>query len=158
MRKECKNKNYLSYQVSNSCTDLKLSRYLWVSLQLDSIFPSQSKTVVTYEHILNLINNLPKDLPEAFERALEEIIDDRYGDSIMKLVMAAPSPLSVDELRVALAVVPGDPAWYAAKLATNESQLIPLCGGNLLEVDEEDGKIRFIHHSVKEGISSPVSL
>lgn len=148
MHKECKNKNYLSYQVSNSCTDLKLSRYLWVSLQLDSVFPSQSKTVVTYEHILNLINNLPKDLPEAFERALEEIIDDRYGDSIMKLVMAAPSPLSLDELRVALAVVPGEPVWYATKVPTNSSQLISLCGGNLLELDEEDGKVRFIHHSV----------
>lgn len=126
-----------------------------MSLQLDSIFPSQSRTVVTYENILNLINNLPKDLPQAFERALEEIIDDRYGGSIMKLVMAARSPLSLDELRVALAVVPGDPVWYAAKLPTNASQLISLCGGNLLELDEEDGKIRFIHYSVVSHLLQP---
>lgn len=66
----------------------------------------------------------------------------------MKFIMAARSPLSLDELRVALAVVPGDPVWYAAKVPTNASQLISLCGGNLLELDEEDGKVRFIHYSV----------
>lgn len=130
------------------CAESQSSRYLWVSLQLDSIFPDYSRRIVTYEQILNLIYNLPKDLPEAFEKALEGIIDDRYGNSIMKIVMAAQSPLSLDELRVALAVVPGDPAWYAAKLPTNASQLISLCGGNLLELDEEDGKVRFIHYSV----------
>lgn len=124
------------------------SRFLWVTLQLDSIFPSHSRTVVTYEQILNLIYNLPKDLPEAFERALEEIIDGHYGDSIMKIVMAAQSPLTLDELRVALTVVPGDPVWYPAKTPADATQLIALCGGNLLEVDEEDGKVRFIHYSV----------
>lgn len=66
----------------------------------------------------------------------------------MKVIMAARSPLSRNELRVALAVVPGDPTWYAAKVPTNASQLISLCGGNLIELDEEDGKIRFIHYSV----------
>ncbi|KAI7773232.1 hypothetical protein LA080_011497 [Diaporthe eres] len=122
--------------------------FLWVTLQLDSIFPGHSRTVVTHEQILNLIYNLPKDLPEAFERALEEIIDDRYGDSIMKIIMAAQSPLTLDELRVALTVVPGDPVWYAAKTPADAIQLIALCGGNLLELDEEDGKVRFIHYSV----------
>lgn len=105
-------------------------------------------TVVTYGQILNLINNLPKDLPEAFERALEGIIDDRYGSSIMKIILAARSPLTLDELKVALTVVPGDPVWYAARVPTDATQLIALCGGSLLELDEEDGKVRFIHYSV----------
>lgn len=155
MRKECKKEHAFNYKVFDAFTKLHSSRYLWVSLQLDSIFPSQSRTVVTYEQILNLINNLPKDSPEAFERALEEIIDDRYGDLIMKLVMAARSPLSLDELRVALAVVPGDPVWYAAKVPSNSSQLISLCGGNLLELDEEDEKVRFIHYSVVTHLLQP---
>ncbi|KAK2598550.1 hypothetical protein N8I77_011954 [Diaporthe amygdali] len=122
--------------------------YLWVALQLDSIFPNQSRTVVTSERILNLINNLPKDLPEAFERALEEIVDDRYGNSILKIVMAARLPLTLDELTVALTVHPGDPVWYAAEVPTDGPQLIALCGGNLLDLDEEDGRVRFIHYSV----------
>lgn len=111
--------------------------------------------MITYDQILNLINNLPKDLPEAFERALEGIIDDRYGNAIMKIVMAAGSPLTLDELRVALAVVPGDPAWYAAKVPANANQLVALCGGNLLEEDEEDRKVRFIHYSVANHLLQP---
>lgn len=66
----------------------------------------------------------------------------------MKFVMAAQSPLTLDELKVALTIVPGDPVWYAEKVPADSSQLIPLCGGNLLELDEEDEKVRFIHHSV----------
>lgn len=66
----------------------------------------------------------------------------------MKIVMGARSPLTLDELKVALTVVPGDPVWYAAKVPRNAAHLIALCGGNLLELDEDDGKVRFIHYSV----------
>lgn len=75
----------------------------------------------------------------------------------MKIVMAAGSPLTLDELKVALAVVPGDPIWYAAKVPTNATQLVALCGGNLLEVDEEDGKVRFIHYSVANHLLQPTN-
>ncbi|KAG8159843.1 hypothetical protein KVR01_010480 [Diaporthe batatas] len=122
--------------------------YLWVALQLESIFPSNPRTIVTHEQALNLINNLPKDLPETFERALEKVFDHRYGNTMMKIVTAAPSSLTLDEIKVALAVVPGEPVWYAAKVPSNSAQLVALCGGNLLELDEEDGKVRFIHYSV----------
>lgn len=148
VRRECKENLVSNFQNWKTCTEIYFYRYLWVALQLDSIFPNQSRTVVTSERILNLINNLPKDLPEAFERALEEIVDDRYGNSILKIVMAARLPLTLDELKVALTVHPGDPVWYAAEVPTDAPQLIALCGGNLLELDEEDGRVRFIHYSV----------
>ncbi|KAI7788245.1 hypothetical protein LA080_012312 [Diaporthe eres] len=129
--------------------------YLWASLQLDSIFPANSKVVITDDHILNLITHLPKDLPEAFERALEGIPDHQYEGKIMKLVLSAATPLDLDEIRVALCVVPGERVWYPEKIAKDGSQLISLCGGNLLELDEEDGKVRFIHHSVIQHLLSP---
>ncbi|ROV98758.1 hypothetical protein VMCG_06727 [Cytospora schulzeri] len=122
--------------------------YLWVSLQLDAIFPSDAQTVTTDEQILSLITNLPRDLPEAFERALEGITDKKYQGNIMKLVMAAVSPLTLDELRVALTITPGEPMWRPARVPHDGSQLVSLCGGNLLELDEEDNRVRFIHHSV----------
>lgn len=103
---------------------------------------------MTDEQILSLITNLPKDLPEAFERALEGITDRRYQGNIMKIVLAAVSSLTLDELRVALTITPGDPIWRPARLPHDGSQLVSLCGGNLLELDEEDNKVRFIHHSV----------
>lgn len=62
--------------------------------------------------------------------------------------MAAVSPLTLDEIRVALTITPGEPIWNPTKIPYDGSQLISLCGGNLLELDEEDNRGRFIHHSV----------
>lgn len=75
----------------------------------------------------------------------------------MKLVMSAATPLNLDEIRVALCVVPGEPVWHPEKIAKNGTQLISLCGGNLLDLDEEDGKVRFIHHSVIQHLLSPAT-
>lgn len=127
-----------------------------MSLQLDMVLPTaNAKAVVTDDQIQNLIMNLPKDLPEAFERALEGIVDKSYQDKILKLVMAAEHPLTIDQLRVALAIVPGDPVWHPERLPRDGAQLISLCGGNLLELDDEEGKVRFIHHSAIQHLLSP---
>lgn len=134
-----------------------MSRYLWASLQLETIFPANSNTVITDDHILNLINHLPRDLPEAFERALGGITDRRYEGKIMKLVMAALTPLNLDEIRVALSIAVGEPIWHPENIAKHGAQLISLCGGNLLEVDEEDAKVRFIHHSIIQHLLSPAA-
>ncbi|KUI54145.1 hypothetical protein VP1G_01639 [Cytospora mali] len=129
--------------------------YLWVSLQLNTIFPSDTQTVTTDEQILGLIENLPKDLPEAFERALENNTDKRYDGRMMRLILAAVTPLTLDELRVALTITPGEPIWRPSCIPHDGSQLISLCGGNLLELDEEDNRVRFIHHSVIQHLLSP---
>lgn len=113
--------------------------------------------VITDDQILNLIKHLPRDLPEAFEQALERIPDRRYEGRIMKLVMSAVSPLDLDEIRVALSVVVGEPVWHPERIAKDGMQLISLCGGNLLDLDEEDGKVRFIHHSVIQHLLSPAA-
>lgn len=68
--------------------------------------------------------NLPKDLPEAFERALEGIADKRYEGRIMKLVMAAVSPLTLDEIRLALTVTPGESTWRPSRLPHDGFQLV----------------------------------
>lgn len=75
----------------------------------------------------------------------------------MKLVMSAVTPLSIDEIRIALCVVLGEPVWHPEKIAKDGMQLMTLCGGNLLELDEEDGKVRFIHHSVLQHLLSPAA-
>lgn len=75
----------------------------------------------------------------------------------MKLIMSAVTPLSLDEIRVALCVVPGEPVWHPEKMAKDGSQLITLCGGNLLDLDEEDGRVRFIHHSVIQHLLLPAA-
>lgn len=132
-------------------------RYLWVSLQLDTIFPTNPEVVITDDQILNLITHLPRDLPEAFEQALQRIPDRQFEGRIMKLVMSAVTPLDIDEIRVALCVVVGEPVWHPERIAKDSRLLISLCGGSLLESDEEDGKVRFIHHSVIQHLLSPAA-
>lgn len=75
----------------------------------------------------------------------------------MKLVYSAVNPLNLNEIRVALSVTPGEPVWHPEKIAKDGTQVISLCGGNLLELDEEDGKVRFIHHSVIQHLLSPAA-
>lgn len=132
-------------------------RYLWASLQLETIFPTNSDVIFTDELVLSLITNLPKDLPEAFEQALERIPDRQYKGRIMKLVISSVTPLDLDQIRIALCVDIGEPAWHPERIAKDGMQILVLSGGNLLERDEEDGRIRFIHHSVIQHLFSPAS-
>lgn len=75
----------------------------------------------------------------------------------MKLVISAVTPLHIDEMRVALNIVLGDPLWHGDRIAKDGAQLISLCGGNLLDLDEEDRKVRFIHHSVIQHLLLPAA-
>lgn len=98
------------------------------------------------------------NLPDAFEKALEGIMDKSYQGRILKLVMAAESPLAIADLRAALALEIGDAQkWCPNRVPRDGAQLITLCGGDLLEVDEEDGRVRFIHHSVINHILPPAT-
>lgn len=72
--------------------------------------------------------------------------------------MAAESAFTLDQLRIALAITPGETIWHPSKVPRDGSQLMSLCGGSLLEVDEEDDKIRFIHHSVIQHLLSPATI
>lgn len=122
-------------------------RYLWVALQLDAIFPTFPRRVTSDADIVNIISKLPKDLPEAYDDALGRIVDKRHGSKIFELVAASEHPLTKQELLVALAVVPGSTAWDSLDLSEDAGLTVALCGGSLIEIDEEDEKVRFIHHS-----------
>ncbi|KAK1749810.1 hypothetical protein QBC47DRAFT_465375 [Echria macrotheca] len=124
--------------------------YLWVALQIETLFPLHGHTLLTDSDILRLLKNPPKDLFEVFDRALERISDPRYGKTIFQLVAAAKQPLTVAELRIALHVQPGNLDWNPMTIPKDGEAIISLCGGCLLEVDEEDDTVRFIHHSVRQ--------
>ncbi|KAM7190456.1 hypothetical protein V8F33_009439 [Rhypophila sp. PSN 637] len=122
--------------------------YLWVSLQLEAIFPSRQNNITTDETVIDILGNLPNSLPEAFDQALARVSDKRYGMKIFGLVATAAEPLTADQLKVALTVEPGNTSWEFGKLPHDSRHLVSCCGGTLLEMDEEDGKVRYIHHSV----------
>ncbi|KAB5522073.1 hypothetical protein GE09DRAFT_1230144 [Coniochaeta sp. 2T2.1] len=130
--------------------------YLWIALQIEALFPLHATTLLSSADIPHLLENLPKDPPEAFDRALESIKDTRYGSRIFQLVAAARRPLTLDELRIALHVKSGDTNWNSTSIPDDGKAIIALCGGNLLEVDEEHETVHFIHHSVFRHLTNVV--
>ncbi|KAL0930471.1 NACHT domain-containing protein [Colletotrichum truncatum] len=121
--------------------------FLWLSLQIEAICPKYTQELRSEADILNILNNLPRNLPEAFDQALLRIPDHRYDSRIFQLVAAADPCLSLDELRVAVNVEPGILAWNSLSLVGSGHTLASQYGGSLLDIDEEDLGVRFIHHS-----------
>ena len=128
-------------------------RFLWVAFQLESICSQE-----TDEGIYKALRQLPKDLPETYDRILEKLSSSKTSDPILckkifDLVAAALRPLTLEELREAISVEPGDTIWDLKKLANNMLKVIGCCG-SLLVIDEETSTVRFTHHSVKQYLVS----
>ena len=127
-------------------------------MQIDVLFPLQNRTLLSASDITRLLENPPRGLSEAFNRSLGRISDRRYGKAIFQLVAAAQRPLTLTELRIALLVEPGNTTWNPASLPYDEMGIVALCGGGLLEVDEEDDTVRFIHDSVYQHFQNGAKL
>jgi ankyrin repeat protein len=120
--------------------------FLWVVLQIKSLCEMR-----TDEAIRDALADLPEDLSETFSRILHKSggLGQSYQLRILQLVVAASRPLSANELREALSVVPGDTVWTPSRLL-NDVHSVLACCGCLLTLDEEETTVRFIHHSVKQ--------
>lgn len=130
---------------------------LWLSLQIEDICPRYTQELRSDAEILDILGNLPSDLPGAFKKALSRVRDGKYGCRLFKLVASAEPPLNMDELRVASNVEPGNTHWDSSTLASSGKTLISAYGGSLLDIDEEDLCIRFIHYSVLLHLTAPSS-
>ena len=106
--------------------------------------------------IRRTIGCLPRDLPATYQRALERVVMNHKAEVARKMfrwVAAAKRPLSLMEIREAIAVEPCQPFSHHDKLVNDVYQLIPWCG-NLLVLDEEECLVQFAHHSVKDYLLS----
>jgi ankyrin repeat protein len=124
--------------------------FLWVALQIESLCDMKTDNTIG-----QALADLPKDLPETFFRILRksEGSGKPYQRRLLELIITAHRPLTAEELRDALSVVPGDAVWDSSKLLNN-IHLILSCCGSLLTIDEEEGTIRLVHHSVKQFLLS----
>ena len=120
--------------------------FLWVALQIQSLYAMK-----TDDAILQALVDLPKDLLETFSRILQrsERSTKPYQRRILELILVAQRPLTTEELREALSVVPGDAVWNPAMLLNDIFSTLTCCGGILI-VDEEELTVRLVHHSVKQ--------
>ncbi|KAH8890530.1 hypothetical protein GQ53DRAFT_867597 [Thozetella sp. PMI_491] len=130
--------------------------FLWLILQINALFPRfQNQRVVSDFDIIQLLETLPPDLPHAFDRAIEGITDMRYGSRLFEIIASAQRRLTLDELQVALNVKPGIVEWNPSTLPYHALSVIYSCGGGLLDVDEEDSTVAFIHSSVLTYLTNP---
>jgi hypothetical protein len=117
--------------------------FLWLALQCDVISEDLSEGIP----IGDIISSLPRDLPEAYHRVFMRIKDKGFASKVFRLVTAADPALSIDELRDAANITPGEDAWNPIHTTMDELAFLRIHGGPLLEMDE-NRKVYFIHHSV----------
>jgi hypothetical protein len=120
--------------------------FLWVALQIESLCAMRTDAAIR-----DALADLPKDLPETFSRILQRSQGSGkpYQRPILELITIAHRPLTIEELREALSVVPGDAVWNSEKLLNDVYSTLSCCGC-LLTVDEEELTVRLVHHSVKQ--------
>ncbi|KAK4938356.1 hypothetical protein LTR10_021155 [Elasticomyces elasticus] len=113
---------------------------------------------VTDEAILEALHDLPRDMPETFRRVLHKV--NLRGAAIQDLcrkifatVAASQRPLTLQELRDAVSVVPGLKGWDAQKFVNDIEKAVYSCG-SMLMVEEEHSTVHFAHHSVKQYLHS----
>jgi len=135
--------------------------YLWVVLQLDMLFPRYPRDLEQDLDITSLLDNLPEGLERSYDKAMERSTDRDTGRRAFQLVAAAARPLSLDELRVALNIEPENTDWNPSTLIRDSWRAVGGAGCGLIEINEEDLTVHFIHHSalqyvvVEEGSVKP---
>ncbi|KAE8553411.1 hypothetical protein EYB25_004793 [Talaromyces marneffei] len=130
--------------------EMKHRTYLWLCLAIDDI-----KT--TLKHSLRpdreTIPPLPKNVPEAYERILDRVSPDQKPkvETILRIIIGARRPLTVQEMAMALGVAttPGAETATEAGLSTNalDKKIRQLCG---LFVFIKESKIYLIHQTARE--------
>ncbi|KAH6899018.1 hypothetical protein B0T10DRAFT_127038 [Thelonectria olida] len=133
-------------KIKDALTAAAQGMYLWVALQLETMMPRHG-SLVSQDNIAGMLDNLPRNLDEAYDRALERISDNRYGSRLFMLVAGAIRPLTTKELRSALNITPGDPTWNESSVVLDPNSLVWHGGGGLLEIDEASDEVYWIHHS-----------
>ena len=108
------------------------------------------------EQILTALHELPKDLPETFDRLLSRHVRQGKQESTRRIfdwVAAAKRPLTLGEIREAISIVVLQEGWEPHRLVNDVEKAIAHCG-NLIFVDEESCTLHFTHGSVKQHLTS----
>lgn len=124
---------------------------MWVKLQLDDLCDQK-----TDEQLLAVLDNLPQDLPQTFGRILRRYAKRNDFDVARRIFCWAAvtkRPLTLAELREALATEPLQEDWKAERQMNDMKKAVACCG-NLIFVDEEEQTVHFTHLSVKQYLLS----
>ena len=126
---------------------------MWVKLQLQTLREKRSD-----QQIIDALSHLPRDLPQTYERILAQFTeaeDIDLGSQIFCWVAVAKRPLTIQELREAIGIVPLQDTWNPRSFI-NDMKRAMACCGNLLFIDEEQQTVHFTHSSVIQYLRSDI--
>ena len=127
---------------------------MWARLQIEDICSQRTDAA-----ILGTLKNLPKGLPNTFNRILQKLSSTQVNSdiqlcrSLFQVISGARRPLTLEELQEALSVDP-ESLTLDPRRRINDMTGSLSCAGSFLVVDEEDLTVHFAHSSVKQHIHS----
>ncbi|KAF5972509.1 heterokaryon incompatibility protein het-E-1 [Fusarium coicis] len=128
--------------------------FLWAFLTIEDICSRKSD-----KDIRQALEDIPADLPAAFDRTLGRIMAMKNNTAIVRktfaLVQASFEPLTLGQLREALSIEIGQHTLDNDDLISGIDRLPTWCQ-NLVCV-EDSGTVHFSHHSIQQYLLSPDS-
>jgi hypothetical protein len=126
--------DHLKGQIKERLTHSCGSMFLWVRLMFESLLLQG-----TVEKLLESLDQLPDGLDDTYNRVVEGInrlpLPRRLlANKMLLWIVTVRRPLSVAELRTALAIQPGDETFQENRLVLNASATILNLCGPLVEV------------------------
>ncbi|KAF8246055.1 ankyrin [Wilcoxina mikolae CBS 423.85] len=147
--------------------------FLWVTLSLDLL---ERRRGLTTKRLKELVHELPSGLNEVYDQMLFKIMRENEEapevydliQRILTYVVLAVTPISLAQLREALAVKPGTRSLNEDEIMRNIRDVQPLCGSFVeivssqktlpqsfesLSLDEEEylsATVRLVHQSAKD--------
>ncbi|OHF00701.1 hypothetical protein CORC01_04018 [Colletotrichum orchidophilum] len=131
--------------------------FLWVALEIEDVCYQCND-----EAIRSVLRDLPKNLTETFDRALQRIRarhknQEAIAQKALHVVAAAKRPLKLAELRIAISIEINQSHSRPGQLVNNIDLVAQWCE-NLLYVDDSTNTVQFVHHSALKYILEPSSL
>ncbi|RYP78164.1 hypothetical protein DL769_003245 [Monosporascus sp. CRB-8-3] len=137
----------LMEEITKTIVKSSQGMFLLAQLHMDSLAKR-----LTRREIRKALGNLPKELDETYDQAMQRIQNQDEGQAalahkVLYWISCSLRPLTVAELRHALAVEPGDDDLDEDGLYETEL-MISVCAG-LVTVDEESNQIRLVHYTTQ---------
>ena len=123
--------------------------FLWVSLIVDDL---KKSTNTTPRAIKKKLESLPPDLPGVYMNILEKIPtkDQAAAETILQWVVWAIRPLTLEELRIAIAILPHRSlSSMQDDMEADLRQVLRLIFGPMLRI-EADTTVHLVHQSAKD--------
>ncbi|KAH7171285.1 hypothetical protein EDB81DRAFT_851905 [Dactylonectria macrodidyma] len=126
--------------------------FIWVALTIDDICSRQD-----YDSIKKALLNIPTDLAQTFDRALQRIVQSHHQDlarDIFQWTAAVHQPLTQAQLEEALAVEIGQRSREEGRSINSIKHIGSACQ-NLVYVDDVNDTVHFSHHSIRQFLLRP---